>query len=673
MNRTPKSILLALALGAGIGAFDIALLMWQESGIRVLSPIMETLQVLTCYGAMAAAFAVGLGLIKRNWTAISVAATAAAAVLFLDAYIWVHSRILTNQSMFDLRSILASLAVVVGCVVFAYLVRALAKKKFAPYALAIFVIAPSLMPMTRGVHLDAELRELAKPDLPNVTILLLDTLRADRLSCYGYQRPDGKKTSPVIDDLADQGVLFQWHYAAAPWTRPSVASMFSGLYPTSHGAFLPTRALPGWTANMAEMFQGLGYRTAGFSSNANISAVWGFAQGFEEFWCLDDKELIDMSAWGDAANKLRRIFKFFHDTPDNAQIVNAQAFPWIERMQGSDRPVFTYVQYLDPHFPYHPVEDIINDDLPNYDELVSRVESKTDTLQPFPFGSRDRPAADLIEGFGKLYDAEIAFMDREIGVMVDKLRSNGLLGPDDWLIITSDHGEEFFEHEQWGHGQNLYQEVIRVPLIVIGPGVPNGRVIETPVSLVDLLPTLAQIVGDEDFLQKGAKQKTETGLIDSVLPGRTMQPLWATLDPEDPRHVYSEKLRQPSSLALRMGDHKLVQVDYKKAADESTVFQYDTLYDLAADPLETAGFFGEDMEDHPLPSHLQNRFGLLPEGLDQALAELRDAMTQIHDQAQRLQQSVETKELSSAELQRLIDLGYIQPGQVVPEADSKKE
>jgi arylsulfatase A-like enzyme len=659
MNRLLKITLPAFLLGAGVGALDVALLMVREDGIRLLSPFVEILQVLLYYGAFCALVGVILGLILRKWQPLSIANLAASLCLFGVSYIWVHSRILTNQPMFEFWSVLASLGVVAGCLAFAGLVRLGAKTKWGKPGLLLYIVLPSILPLTRQVHLDTELRPVTKPDQPNVTILVLDTLRADRLSCYGYTRPDGKQTSPVLDDLASQGALFEWSYAAAPWTRPSVASLFSGLYPASHGAYLPTRSLPEWTANIAEMFQGMGYRTAGFSANANISAVWGFAQGFEEFWCLDDKELIDMSIWGEVNNKLHRYLNLFRETSDTAEIVNARVFPWIDRMDQSDRPVFTYVQYLDPHFPYNPVVDIINDDQPDFDELSSHLIVKAKAPQPFPFGRWENPGPRVVDGLRALYDAEIAYLDREIGVTIEKLRGAGLLGENDWLIITSDHGEEFFEHEQLGHGQNLYQEVIRVPLLVLGPGIPKGKVIQTPVSLIDMLPTLAQIVDNEPFLLKGAKQKTESGLIPSNLPGKSLLALLTADEPEDLRRIYSEKLRLPENLAVRIGDTKLVRTDYTEEGKKHDGTKFETFFDLAAHPQELRGYLATDMEDFPIPEYLADRYLPLPDGLDQALVELRDAMGQLHQQALRLQQSVESKPLSPSERERLIIMGYL--------------
>ncbi len=675
MSRLIKIILLCFLLGAGIGSADSLTLLVQESGIRLLNPFPETVQLLMAYGILTVITGVVGSLIFRKWEAISISSCAAALVGFCVAYVWVHSRILVNNSMFSPTSLMYTGFIFIGALVFLLAIRGFARHKSGPIVLLVFAFVPGLLPLTKGVELVSEPVGTPKADLPNITFLLLDTQRADRLSCYGYERPDGKKVSPVIDGLAEQGVRFEWNYSAAPWTRPSIASMFSGLYPTSHGAYLPERVLPDWTANMAEMFHEMGYRTAGFSTNPNISAVWGFAQGFQEFWCLDDKELIDMVAFGEAERKIRRYLKMFHQTPDSARIVHEQVFPWVDRMKDSDRPVFTYIQYLDPHFPYNPEEDIINEESPDFDALVAEVNSQVEVPIPYPFGERVPPPPHVVEGFLKLYDAEVAIMDREIGKLVERLKANGLLGENDWLIITSDHGEEFFEHNQWGHGQNVYQEVLRVPLIMLGPGVPEGMVIHTPVSLVDMLPTLADVVGNNEFLKKGVKEPTEDENgnrgIELSLPGKSMRGYWEDVASQaNGRPVYAEKLRDPKNYGLIIDDHKLVRVWNKELEDVNNIWTeetkgpgayYDAMYDIGKDPLETNGYIPQNMESYAIPEKVQKRFGPLPEGLDEAYGNLMEAMTVSRKGAEQLNQGWAKKELTPDELARLAEMGYLDP------------
>jgi arylsulfatase A-like enzyme len=672
MKRIPTTLLLAFLFGASVGALDSAYLMWKEAGVRLLNPAIEVVQVLLAYGGLAALFGLIGAFVLRKLKPETIAALAATAVAGMAAMIWVHSRILQNKPMFGGQSMMGNLSILIGAVVLVVLFRLIGgSKRAVPIALAL-ALFPSAYPFTRWVKLDSEPKTLVNAELPNITFLLLDTQRADRLGCYGYVREDGKPVSPMIDALAAKGTRFDWCYAAAPWTRPSIASMFTGLYPTSHGAYEPTRALPDWTVTMAEVMHEKGYLTGGFSANANISAVWGFGQGFQEFWCLDDKELIDIVTWGEAVTRLRRMFKILHTTVDNAAVVNEQVYPFVARAAGQGRPVFTYVQYLDPHFPYDPVEDLINDPAPNLDDLMPDVESKDGTFLPYPFEERPLPPKHVLEGFAQLYDAEVAFMDREIGRLLDDMKAKGLYGgPNDWLIITSDHGEEFFEHLQWGHGQNLYNEVIRVPLIVLGPNVPEGQVIQTPVSLVDILPTLAEIVDGEELIEGGIRKEDDEG--NPILlghPGQSLVSLWTEGDEEKLREIYSEKMRLPGHVSLRRGNYKVVQVENRdiQVPDEDTPgetrpLDFYTFYDLAKDPFETQGYLDPRMEDYEVLPKVKDRFVLMPDGLGEEISELMKSLPVQEENAKQIGFGHEAKPLSRSEIQRLVEMGYLTEAQ----------
>lgn len=672
MNRIPKTLVLAFLFGASVGALDSAYLMWREAGVRLLNPAVEILQVLLAYGGLAALFGLIGGVVLRKLKPETVAALAATAVAGMAAMIWVHSRILQNKPMFGAQSMMGNLSIVIGAVVLVVMFRLIGSTKRAvPIALALALV-PSAYPFTRWVKIESEPKPLVNAELPNITFLLLDTQRADRLGCYGYEREDGKQVSPVIDALAAKGTRFDWCYSAAPWTRPSVASMFTGLYPTTHGAYEPTRALPDWTVTMAEVMHEKGYLTGGFSANANISAVWGFGQGFQEFWCLDDKELIDIVTWGEVVTRLRRMFKILHTTVDNAAVVNEQVYPFVARSAGQGRPVFTYVQYLDPHFPYDPVEDLINDPAPNLDDLMPDVESKEGTFLPYPFEERPLPPKHVMDGFAKLYDAEVAFMDREIGRLLDDMKAKGLYGgPNDWLIITSDHGEEFFEHEQWGHGQNLYNEVIRVPLIVLGPNVPAGQVIQTPVSLVDILPTLTEIVDGDDLIAGGIRTEDDLGnAIGLSHPGLSLVPLWTDGDEAELREIYAEKMRLPGHVSLRRGDYKIVQVENRAVQvpdedrpGETRDLEFRTLYDLGKDPFETQGYLDGEMIGYPVDPKVQDRFQLIPESLGEAMEDLMKRLPIQQENAKKIGFGHEVKPLSRSEIERLVQMGYLTEAQ----------
>jgi arylsulfatase A-like enzyme len=406
--------------------------------------------------------------------------------------------------------------------------------------------------------------------LPNVILIVVDTLRADRLSCYGYQRP----TSPTLDALAREGAVFESAYAAAPWTRPSIASLMTGLHPSSHDVQTQWGKLPESLPTLAEHLDQQGYHTAGFTVNAQITPMFGFSRGFDHFWSRSGFSLLRTSGLGGWAHFLRK------------QIITSFLLPWIQKvnskaisLQGTDaralnrqvdawlaqrppaQPLFLYLHYLDPHMPYAPLEDLLNEAKPDSTALHSRWDIPVERL-PYPLGSFDAPEADLLQGLQDLYDAEIRYCDQALKHLFEQLQSEGLW-QSSYVILTSDHGEEFLDHRNWLHGMSLFEELIRVPLLIRGPQIQPQRVAD-PVQLVDLFPTIAQWVGAPlEFPVHGRS------LVETLQNG--------TIDQD--RVIFSERLEQPALQAIRQGNRKLIRLE----APEGEIWME---FDLAADPGE---------------------------------------------------------------------------------------
>jgi arylsulfatase A-like enzyme/glycosyltransferase involved in cell wall biosynthesis len=672
MTRLPRNLGLAFLFGAMVGAVDSAVLIWREAGVRLNHPPLELAQVLLAYGGLAMIFALMLAPILRQSRTRWIAPVAGTLVAGMAAAIWTHTRILQDMPMFGRESLAGNLYMALGLAAIFASLMALRHGRRALLVAGLVIAVSAILPFSRWVSKQPAPGPVATTDLPNITFLLIDTLRADNLGAYGHQRADGKAVSPVIDAFAAQGTRFEWTYAAAPWTRPSVASLFSGLYPSSHGVYEPTGALPEWTVNIAEVLSDRGYLTAGFSANGNISSVWGFGQGFQNFTCIDDNELIAMVTLGETYVRIRRLLKIIPRRKDNSRVLNDLAIPYLRKVAKTDRPLFLYMHYLDPHFPYEPEQDLLNDQPPIFDDVLSDVRFRRRAITPYPFGDLPLPPPEALQEFRLLYDAEIAYVDREIARLMDELRALGRFGgPNDWLIITSDHGEEFFEHLKWGHGQNLQQEVIRVPLIVLGPNVPAGVSIETPVALVDLLPTLADLVGGTDKMKQGIRSLDDDGNPTGLShPGRSLLPLLTQGDDPDDlaamRDLYAEKLRKPESLALRRGRYKIVEVENREIqiplsdnAGASQALRYRTFYDLHDTPYEARGFLTLDMLDHQVLPAARNHFMLLPESLDDAYGDLLARLQAQRSEAERAGYESASKPLSSAEIRNLIQLGYL--------------
>ena len=291
---------------------------------------------------------------------------------------------------------------------------------------------------------------------PNIILYVIDTLRADHLGTYGYERP----ISPRIDSLANEGVLFEDTQAQASWTKPSAASILTGLLPWRHGAVGERDRLSAEAPSLARILQDNGYRTGAVSANGYVSKAFGFDQGFGQFIQAPS-----------SANR--------------SGAVHTSALAWLDSLHG-DEPFFLYVHTIDPHNPYAPPEDLrlrfaarVKDpDMGSIQRMKARLKGAE--------AATPAVIADLLA----LYDAEIADNDRELGRFLDSLKQRGWY-EDTLLIVSSDHGEEFYEHGAWTHRLSLYSEVLEVPLIIRFPGgwKAGTRVVATA-QHVDFMPTI---------------------------------------------------------------------------------------------------------------------------------------------------------------------------------------
>ncbi len=323
-------------------------------------------------------------------------------------------------------------------------------------------------------------RQRPGPGRPNVLVLLVDTLRADALGCYGAS----PSPSPTLDALAARALVFEQSVAQAPWTLPSVASIFTGLHPRSHGvvgrsagfgtpagvaadadwAFLSDR-LP----TIAAVATRAGISTFGVSSNPLVSLENNLASGFERW--------VNLRA----------------DWPETqwapAHEVNRSLFRWLRGNR--DRRFFAYAHYMEPHAPYTPPPDLRPPDDPSLDRDV-RAGVIRRLAEAIRTGAPELPEKD-VRFLRALYDAEIRAWDRALADVTDELAALGL--QDDTIIVmTADHGEEFQEHGQLDHRKQLFEESIRVPLIVYVPGGPPAR-LAAQAQGIDLFPTLAALLG----------------------------------------------------------------------------------------------------------------------------------------------------------------------------------
>jgi arylsulfatase A-like enzyme len=305
---------------------------------------------------------------------------------------------------------------------------------------------------------------------PNVLLVVLDTLRADRLGAYGSARG----LTPFLDELAAQGVVFENAYATSSWTSPSIASLFTSRHPLQHGIVGFESVLGDGEATLAESLRALGFASGGFSANFRIAEKLGFGQGFD-VW----RAFLASSDPGDHGPKVP------------AHFVREQALAWLDSVWRPERPrpVFLYVHFMEPHSPYDPPEPVRRRLAPA--ATRAEVDAANALLVGLRFDDLSDPQVALL---ADLYDGEVAALDAELRTLFAALRANGFL-EDAIVVVVADHGEEFREHGMLLHGITLFEPGVRVPLLMLGPGLEAGRRVAQPVSLLDVAPTILELLG----------------------------------------------------------------------------------------------------------------------------------------------------------------------------------
>lgn len=409
------------------------------------------------------------------------------------------------------------------------------------------ILAASIsLPACRGCHPSSD--SALEPKA--VVLITIDTLRADSVS---FAR-GGPTTTPFLAKLAAEGIVFDNAYATASWTAPSMASLFTGLEPKSHGVVRGViasdphaegvhaekqRVLAESLTTLAERFHQAGYRTVGVAANRHLAADLGFSQGFDAY--LPEAPFID----ADEVNRhvLDLLREEFGDSPSTT---------W----KDSRQPTFLWIHYFDPHVPYEAREPWATAAATSaaglsYPELKQRfdgqMESARTELEP-------------------LYRSEIRYVDDRLEALDREL---GFSDPNVLVIVTSDHGEELGDHDGLGHGSTLFEETTRVPLFLRWPaGLRSGIRSDVPVSLVDVFPTVAALLSLEP----------------PVGPQGIPLPLNDLARVPMNRPIFTETMRtRPRMNAIRVGDDKLIVKDFRHPRMRD---RRRSLYNLADDPGE---------------------------------------------------------------------------------------
>lgn len=368
----------------------------------------------------------------------------------------------------------------------------------------------------------------------NVILIIVDTLRPDHLSCYGYHR----YTSPALDSLAESGTVWLNAYSQAPWTLPSHATIWTGMTPRTH----MTRADAAWKTtggprfnyaldpdlpSLPKILSDEGYETCGIANVMLLSEKFGFSEGFQSYSCAEAGH-------------------------GGAEVSVDSLIQWID-LNGSDR-FFCMLHLFDVHDPYDPpgfYGELFESD--SASESVTWMVEDGQLMNP---EDRDHLVA--------MYDGEIAWVDYNLSRLFQRLRESGL-SDSTLIVVTADHGEEFLEHGWILHGSSLHRELLHVPLIMSGPGIEEGVVDEaSPVGLMDLMPTILAWTGSEcpesvqgvDILASSLPQ-------DRVLPASGV--------------AFCRPDSLPQLASVRAGDLKTIGYEN---------LEYFESYDLCEDPTE---------------------------------------------------------------------------------------
>jgi choline-sulfatase len=302
----------------------------------------------------------------------------------------------------------------------------------------------------------------------NVIVLVIDTLRADKLRPFNAQT---RVKTPTIDQFASDGVVFELAQAPENWTKPSVASILTGLHPQTHQQKTGDAALPSSAVLLSEHLQDQGFATGGFIANGYVSDRFGFDQG-----------------WDDYTNYIREA------KSTEAKDVFEEAGSWIEAHK--DGRFFAYIQTIDPHVPYDPPGKYLQMYDPSEYGGQVRPRMTGDLLEK----AKRNPPQVVFDASDKrrlqaLHDGEITKHDHFFGAFLERLSELGL-AEDTLVVVTSDHGEEFNDHGSWGHGHSVYQELLHVPLMFRLPGrLPGGTKVGDAVSTLDVSATVTDLLG----------------------------------------------------------------------------------------------------------------------------------------------------------------------------------
>lgn len=327
---------------------------------------------------------------------------------------------------------------------------------------------------------------------PNIILIVMDSVRSDALSCYGYKH----LTTPNIDAIARDGVICKNAVSNSGWTLPAMASLFTGKFVSHHGACDHHQFLDAGQPTLAEVLSRNGYETIGFSENSFVSRFTGMDRGFKTFHELSFKEL-------SPAGKFMKAMKYFKNRWDGMRAIPQkychtliqmhEMHSWIRSTGRNKQPFFLYMHANQPHYPYIPPKRFREKFI---DIGLKECLRSNQDREKYVSGKVGMSENDF-KVIKALYDAELAYFDYQLGRLFDFLRADRLFD-NTMIIVTADHGEIFGEHNLIGHGLCLYDALIKIPLIISCPGTLNHKEVDQQVQLSDIFPTIMDVTGIND-------------------------------------------------------------------------------------------------------------------------------------------------------------------------------
>ncbi|MFI5455378.1 MAG: sulfatase [Isosphaerales bacterium] len=483
-------------------AFDVNHFYWMSRHFIWLVPLTN-LVIFLLVGVVLSLLALG-GRRRGRWLATRILGTMALLPVFWAAFPRIHAAaglLLMLGLAARLVPALERRAAGVGRLV---------RKSLPVLAGLVPVLAASLWGLDRLREWREDARALPPPYSPNVLLIVLDTVGADHLSLYGYNR----RTCPTIDGLAQRGICFNRARASSSWTLPSHASMFAGRWPheVSAGWLTPLDAT---YPTLAEFLGARGYATAGFTANhAYCGTDSGLARGFTVYQDyifpaltashmaalinrpVDGLEAVarfleDRLDFDLLRPALQRLWRLFNNDRKEAEVINREFLDWLSRRRHPERPFFAFLNFFDAHYPYQLSETGIH-----RFGAKPRNNREMDLIDDWLQLARRGPSEQQLAFVRDAYDNCVADLDEQLGRLIDELERRAVLEWT-WVIIAADHGESFGEHPRvFRHGGSLYQTELHVPLVIIPPaGGPTKQVVTEAVSLRDLAATVVDVLG----------------------------------------------------------------------------------------------------------------------------------------------------------------------------------